>query len=341
MKTAFSLTYRLFLSYAIPVIVMVATSVIVIHQAKAIALSDEDIANTFYSFADGLEQYKDERQEWRTRILSNFLAGRLVNAVEGLYGTTDRQAAIPRVAAIWSSAWLLMINAVLVVIHRERALLFILATFTAMTFAYTPGIGAARIYPWDLPALFFFTCFVAVLKLRREERLVVLIPLATLFKETALLLVVAFLFWQVPWRRRLLAMVTAAVSALFLKGVVDVVTANPSPILTMTLRDGPDVHRYITNLQHLVAVGNWTRHPVFINAGLLVSLLLLPIGDRRIRTVQVIAILFILGNFLFGNIAEYRIWFELVPLSLYAIEIYFFRPALATEPGRPGCNGEP
>jgi hypothetical protein len=129
-KSAISFTYRLFLSYAIPVIVMVATSVIVIHQAKAIALSDEDIANTFYSFADGLEQYKDERQEWRTRILSNFLAGRLVNAVEGLYGTTDRQAAIPRVAAIWSSAWLLMINGVLVVIHRERALLFILATFT-------------------------------------------------------------------------------------------------------------------------------------------------------------------------------------------------------------------
>jgi hypothetical protein len=341
MKSGTNFTYRLFLSYAIPVIVMLATSVIVIHQAKALALSDEDNTNAFYSFADGLEQYKDERQEWRTRILSNFLAGRLVNIVEGVYGATDRQAVIPRVAAIWSFAWLLMINAVLVVIHRERALLFILATFTAMTFAYTPGIGAARVYPWDLPALFFFTCFVAVLKLRREEWLVVLIPLATLFKETALLLVVAFFFWQVPWRRRLLAMVTTAVSALFLKGVVDVVTGNPSPIFTMTLRDGPEIHRYITNLHHLVAVGNWTRHPVFINAGLLMSLLLMPMGDRRIRMVQIIAMLFILGNFLFGNIVEYRIWFELVPLSLYAIEIYFSHPALATEPRRPGCYREP
>jgi hypothetical protein len=43
-----------------------------------------------------------------------------------------------------------------------------------------------------------------------------------------------------------------------------------------------------------------------------------------ISWLKAIGVLFILGNFLFGNIIEYRIWFELIPLSLLAINIYFF-----------------
>lgn len=320
--------YRRFLSYLIPLIVAFSTSVIVTHQAKNIALSDEDNANTFYSFAGSLTQYKDERQEWKTRIFANFLAGRLVHVVEKVYQSADRETVMPRVAAIWSFQWLFLANIVFVIADRERALLYIFGTFTAVMFAYTAGIGAPRIYPWDLTSLFFFCCSVALIKRRREPWLLLLIPIATLFKETALLLVVALLFWhEVPSRRRLTAILATLLTALLAKGIVDVVTDNPSPIITMTLRDGPDVHRYVTNLQHLLSPTAWTSHPLFINAGLLVSLLILPMGDRRIKMLKVIAILFVLGNFFFGNIIEYRIWFELIPLSLYAIEIHFFGPS--------------
>ena len=52
----------------------------------------------------------------------------------------------------------------------------------------------------------------------------------------------------------------------------------------------------------------------------LVAFLLLPAHDNKIRSLKLIAIVFALGNFLFGVIAEYRIWFELIPFSLYAIE---------------------
>jgi hypothetical protein len=324
--------------YLILLIISFSTAVVVTHQVKNVALSDEDNIETFYSFASGLTQYKDERQEWKTRILSNFLAGRLVRAIEQRYHSTDRETVMPRAAALWSFLWVLAMNVVFVVTDARRALLYVFGTFTAVASAYTAGIGAIRVYPWDVTSLFFFACFVALLKLRRESWLVALIPIATLFKETALLMVLAFLFWPgTSGRRRLAAMAASLLLALTAKGLVDIVTDNPSPILTMTLRDGPGIHRYITNTKHLLAPVAWTTHPVFVNAGLLLALLVLPVGDRRIQLLKSIAVLFVLGNFFFGNLIEYRIWFELIPLSLYAMEIYFVPPSFdpASTPGAP------
>jgi hypothetical protein len=44
-------------------------------------------------------------------------------------------------------------------------------------------------------------------------------------------------------------------------------------------------------------------------------------------TFKVIALGFALGNLLFGVITEYRIWFELIPLGLFALERSLVRPA--------------
>jgi hypothetical protein len=324
------------LCYLIPLVISFSTAVVLTHQAKNIALSDEDSAETFYSFTHGLERYKEERQEWKTRILSNYLVGRLLHVIEQVYHSTDRTTVMPRTAGVWSFLWFLALSIAFVAACRARALFYVFGTFTATAFAYTEGIGATRVYPWDMPSLFVFGCFVVLVRLRREPWLVGLIPIGTLFKETTLLLVVGFLFWpQASRRRRLGAIVVSLLLALTAKGLVDVVTDNPSPVLTMTLRDGPGVARYITNLQHLVAPMAWTTHPVFVNTGLLVALLVLPHADPRIRMLKTIAVPFILGNFFFGHIIEYRIWFELIPLSLYAMEIHFLGlPARATADGR-------
>ena len=316
--------YRLLLSYVIPLIVSISTCVIVTHQARQIALLEQDNVDVFYSFAEGLEQYKPIRQEWKTRILSNFLAGRLVNHVERVYHPSDRDDAMRYIPSLWSFAWLFLTNLVFVALDREKALVYIFGVFAGLSFAYTPGIGETRIYPWDLTSLFCFSCFVGLIKLHRVQWLVVFIPIATLFKETALILLVAFLFWdQVPLRRRLVAILATLLATFCLKGSVDLITANPSPIVTMTLRDGPGVYRFSDNIRQLLYGRVWTNHPFFINSGLLASLLILPMGDRRIHMLKAIGILFILGNFFFGNIIEYRIWFEVIPLSLYAIDVYF------------------
>jgi hypothetical protein len=307
--------------------------VIVIHQARQIALSAEDNVYTFYTFAESMENYKLVNQEWKTRILSNFLAGRLVNIVERVYHPRDHDDAMRYIASLWSFVWLFLTYLIFVALDREKALLYIFGIFAGISFAYTPGIGETRIYPWDLTSLFFFSCFVALIRLNRVQSLVVLIPLATLFKETAITLIVSFLFWeQVPVRRRLVTIFVTLMATFCLKGIVDVITENPSPIVTMTLRSGLGIYRYVDNIQQLLNVRAWTHHPFFINTGLLASLLILPMSDRRILMLKVIGALFILGNFSFGNIIEYRIWFELIPLSLFAIDIYFFDAVLFRSP---------
>ncbi|MCI0550618.1 MAG: hypothetical protein L0287_06665, partial [Anaerolineae bacterium] len=71
--------------------------------------------------------------------------------------------------------------------------------------------------------------------------------------------------------------------------------------------------------------------PFFINAGTLIALFLLPNTHKNIFTLKVIAILFILGNMLFGNIIEYRIWFEMIPFALYAMDVNIYGDPLYAE----------
>jgi len=133
--------YRLFLSYAIPMTVALAICVVVSHQVRQIALSSSDNTNTFYSFSRGLGEYEQIRQEWRPRILSNYLAGRLVDAVEAIYHPQDQQTAMAYIPAIWSIVWLFLTLLLFIILDRERSLLYIFGIFAGISFAYTPGIG--------------------------------------------------------------------------------------------------------------------------------------------------------------------------------------------------------
>jgi len=321
--------YRLFLSYAIPMIVALAICVVVSHQVRQIALSSSDNTDAFYSFTRGLSGYEQLRQEWRPRILSNYLAGKLVDAVQVIYHPRDQQAAMAYIPAIWSVIWLFLTFLLFITLDRERSLLYIFGIFAGISFAYTPGIGVTRVYPWDLTALFAFACFIAILKFKQERWLVLFIPIAMLLKETVPLMVVALLFWdKVPIRKRLVLIgITLAVS-ISLRAIVDLLTANPSLLLTMTIRHGPGPDRYVENIRQLLDVK--ANPVVFIDSGLLATLLLLPVGDRRVMMLKAIGVLLVLGNLFFGTIIEYRIWFEAIPLALYAIELYFFTPAAQT-----------
>ena len=316
--------YRALTPWLIPAIVALAVSVIAHHVARQAALGHSDIVATFYSFHDGWEEYRELRQEWRGRILSNALAGVAVEFAEARHGLTDPTENVVYVAGWWTMGWLLATFAPLIALARERALLYIFGLFGALAFAYTHGIGFTRIYPWDGPTLFFFTCFVALLMLRRLELLVVLVPLATLFKETALIMPIALLLWDAaPMRRRIWLAALTLFIALAAKGFVDVVTENPSFILTMTGQQTGEEMRIITNARRLLET-DVLRHPLLVNAGFAVALFIVPISDRRITILKVLGAILVAANLAFGVVNEYRIWFELVPISLYAVCLFVF-----------------
>ena len=145
--------YRSFLLYAIPSIIALAICVIISRQVQLIALSHQDNTNTFFSFSQGLDKYKELRQEWRPRILSNYLAGRLVNLVEARYRIDNKAVAMKYITSYWAAAWLLLIYLLFIIFFKHRSLLYIFGIFAGISFAYIPSIGVTRIYPWDMPSV--------------------------------------------------------------------------------------------------------------------------------------------------------------------------------------------
>ena len=310
---------------AIVFIIASALCVAAYNQGKLIALGYPHTALTFNALSQGFGHYTESfAQEWRPRIFSVWAAS-MFGAYDSMVGNdplAQETMFTIRVGA-WVGMWLLLTNLVIIGARRERSLFFLFATYGAVSFGYmVPGDLSHRVYPWDMPALFTFWCFVALVDSGKFRWLLLLLPVATGFKETAMVLCVAYLFWdKAPWRRRLLYFVLASVACLAVKVAIDFATRSPRPVLTMTTGAGTPGDRFLLNLRYLrqLTVG----HPIFINAGTLLAFLLLPGRSQRLWMLRTICLLFSAGIFVCGIIAEYRIWFEMIPIALYGLELHF------------------
>jgi len=289
-------------------------------QARTLAPHCVDNRMAFLSFASGPEQYRSLRPEWRTRLFSNVLAAAAARLADRMPSVPNRAGppsdSLANTVALWTAGWLVLTNLLFLARWRERSLLFMLGTYAAVSFGYMPGI-VARIYPWDMPALFAFCVFIALMDCKRPWTIVILVPLATAFKETAVLLAFFFLFMDMPWKKRIVLFVAATAGAVLVKGAIDLWTGSPLPLLTATHGDETKaVSRFVENMRALAHV-----HPVLVNAGMLAAFLLVPAKDRRVTGLKTIAGLFVAGNFVFARIQEYRIWFEMIPLALYSLNL--------------------
>ena len=216
-----------------------------------------------------------------------------------------------------AAAWLFLANALLIVAFGRRAPLLMWGVFAAVGFGYAPGL-VTRVYPWDLPALFFFTAFVALLHHGRWRWLPAVVLVGLLFKETTAVLCLAPLARELPWRRRLREVGLLAAAFVALKIGVDLLVGNPLPLLSPTVR--PPDGGTLRLVENLAAFGTLSpAHPLWINAGTLIALFLVPGRDRDLLVLKTMAAEFTVSLLLFGSITEYRIWFEAAPLAVYAI----------------------
>lgn len=316
------------LAYTVPFLISLALCVIVFYQTAALAPRHKANVAPFNFFGpgsleEGLDRYREvSRREWRTRLFSNYMASKFTHLPWPDSAQWPDSQKFGLSVGAWVAFWLFLTNLLFILMRQERALFFLFGTFAAVSFGYTLGITEGRIYPWDMPALFFFTLFVFLVDKEKLLWLLPLLPLATAFKETAVILAAAFLFWEpASWKRRILFVGVATVTAVAAKLLIDVVTSNPHPFFTMTtVSPVNDQVRLWLNYQTLRTAS--LNHPVFINAGTLLAFLLLPIGSRRMLLLKSICLLFMAGNFVYGMIQEYRIWFEMIPVALYGLELY-------------------
>ena len=270
--------------------------------------------DTFYALTGDWSDYQKVRQEWRPRLASNALASQVAMAVD----RSPDQHRIRLVAAVWTALWYGLLSAALVAFTRERAVFYLFAFFSCLAFGYLPTVND-RIYPWDLPALVIFTLFALFLRRGSLPPLLLLPPLGIPFKETSIVLCVAFLFREGPWKRRLTLFAATAASCLLVKLALDLAVGVPLPGASMTVRGAVYSHWEINLIELTSLRPPFFVHPVMINAGTLVALWLLPRRSRTLAAYQTMALLFTANLLVFGRIMEYRIWFELIPLAVFAL----------------------
>ncbi|MCA9726640.1 MAG: hypothetical protein KC729_03090 [Candidatus Eisenbacteria bacterium] len=265
---------------------------------------------TFATLAKGWPAYLSRWDEpWVSRVGSAALG----------YWFTDADTAEGFVLRVgwWVAIWFGAVSLLwMVALHDWRhRLLAIFVNFAAICFAYLPAIlggEATRVYPWDMPALFFMT-LVLLLIARRTSVVVtgVIVLLGMFFKETVGIVFLLPLLHR-RYRPALIFLIAAIVGRLATKTITG---WQPHFIELVGYCSPQEPHslRLWYNLRYLVSFEH-PFHPIFTNAGWLVAA---PFFMKRDRWPW-LALLgaFVISTVTCGVIHEYRIWLEAVPIGL-------------------------
>jgi len=201
----------------------------------------------------------------------------------------------------------------------EYPLLIMLGTFCGLMYNFIVPAGQ-WFYPWDMPTLLFFTWACLLFDSGRLFTLILIVWLGALFKETVLCCSLLVLFCE-PWsfKKRLAGWVALLVAYYLAKRfLMTVYGVNTMFFALQNSGNVPDLlhktgHNLAGNLKQLF--GFSLNHVLFVNAGSLFIMLLIPWRNRREVVLKSLALAFIIGQFFYGGITEFRDWYELLPLS--------------------------
>ena len=331
------------LDYVIPVILLAGTALAVFSLALDIAPAFGISLKTFASFSNGLGAYISQVEAaWRPRLFSNLLASLAVRVSRSILTRVSIPLAgdpVQLAVGLWTLAWYSLTGLLFIGWLKKRSVFYIFGLFAGVVFGYLPiggSLGANivknYIYPWDLPALFIFSLFTLLFVKDRYRWLLGLIVIGVGFKETAMILCAVCSrrdfsgarwnpfqkgFWEQFRKESWFLFAVSLALSLTLKISIGFLVKAPSSFLTMdTIDNGTTTTPLIlVNLKQLLGL-----FPFLVNAGTLLAFFLLPTIDEKIRSMKYIALAFLLGNLFFGIFNEYRIWFEMIPFALYAID---------------------
>lgn len=284
-------------------------------------------SQTFLYLGEGWSAYLARWDEpWVSRIGSTALG----------YWMTDAPTVEQFSARVgwWVAIWFVAISALWLGLADWRLrVLAMLANFSAIAFAYLPAIlggEATRIYPWDLPALFFMT--LVLLLIERSTPLIVsaLVVFVGMFmKET-----VGIVFLLPLARRQFrhaLVLLGAAVAGRVIAKAITGWQPGFVELVGYCSPEEPNALRIWYNLRYSF---QWEHafQPLFTNAGWLLAA---PLFMKKSgRPMLLLMAAFTALTLLCGVIHEYRIWLEAMPMALLLAGIGR-EPELLSLPGDP------
>jgi hypothetical protein len=312
--------------FLISLLVAAALSATYYYNSASFSFAHANTESTFKSFSAGLDSYRKEMPgAWKPRLFSNFLAG----AMMPLDARDDGFAL--RIGA-WNGCWFLFCCLAYILGDRRNALFLMFGTFAALYYAFTPAAGI-RIYPWDIPPMFFFVILCLAVRARNAAVAMCALFVGTGFKETVALGSLVFLFWKDLSRNARLAYTLVSIAGCAaVKIGIDIFTHNPSLGFSMEfIVYGPLVGRSVQETGIALVYNIHTfltpilNHPLFINGGTFFAFLVLPMRDADDLMWKTVGLLFLAGMMVFSVINEYRVFFEMIPVSLWAISKMWYR----------------
>ncbi len=222
----------------------------------------------------------------------------------------------------YHATWLFLLFVILI-LHRKDALLIMLGVFSGLM--YNLIIPAGQwFYPWDIPTMLFFTWACLLYDKRQLFPLILVVWMGSLFKETTLcctLLILLGEHWTL--KKRIAGFAITVIACLLTRKLLMAVYGVKTTALA--LNDAANIHGFLFNTWSLL-VNNIDdlfsmnlNHVLFANAGALFLMLLIPWRNRRDVVFKILAVAFIIGQFLCGIIHEFRIWYEILPLGWMVI----------------------
>lgn len=253
---------------------------------------------------------------WKKRLAGPLLSAWLLDMkFKGQAKYTD--GGFEGIFGFYHAAWLSLLFLILI-LYRKDALFLMFAIFGGLMYNLTDPIRPSLYLPWDMPTMFFFTLACLLYDSRRMWLLMLVVCLGGLFKETSLccaLLILLGEHWT--WKKRVAGFAATVIATFALTELLMALYGVKAPMFSMNdANHASDVIRntrlfYNFNLLFSLDV----RHILFVNAGSLLIIMLIPWRSRRDVVFKLMIIAFVLGQFFCGIIREFRIWYELLPLG--------------------------
>ncbi|MBN2544361.1 MAG: hypothetical protein JXB50_01105 [Spirochaetes bacterium] len=317
-----------FINILILIFISIALCSISYTKLKSVIFSHDDNYKTFYAFKYSFDFYKDVMQKpWKPRLLSCAMAAlfmaddqvknyTLISEDDLRIEIKDYEKFYVRVG-IWTVFWLFLTFLIFIILRKNFSLFYMFGIFAALSI-YFVSDEYARVYPWDMPMVFFYSLVILLTVKNQYKWLVLILPIATGFKETAIILPFIFLVWKdASYKKRILYMAVTFLLCIAVKSYFSIITKNSNIFFTMDIE--PNIHKSFL----LIFTSNFNKI-LFINAGTLFTFFILPTKDLYISCLKVISLIFLICMFIFGHYHEYRIFLELAPFALYGFDRVLF-----------------
>ena len=251
---------------------------------------------------------------WKGRLSGLLLSGWLFDFL--VKDNTFPIGQFFRLFGLYQSVWLFLLF-LTVIFALRHSLLINLGIFAGLMYNFTPASGL-YFYPWDLPATLFFTLAVLFFERRQMFLMAVATCAGCFFKETVLACAVLALFAnQWKWGKRVLTF--AGIIAVYVVGKKLLLSQLHLQVAAFSMNNATNLAGLlrptllIENFKELFSPT--FNHAVFANAGTLAAVLVLG-WRRRFLPYMALIIVFLGGQLIYGGFNEFRIFMQVLPLSL-------------------------